>query len=145
MKRCLLLVLLVLPLLGSDSPKEYDDKTEILDVEGTWRRTEFQFNGEKRDLPYESVMILRGGSYTRNDSNGTTLRGSYHIDPTCNPPHIDWFPSDEPFKGQTFRFIYQIDGDTLREAGIPGAQYTRRPQGFKDKDIEICTYKHVQK
>jgi len=28
MRRCLLAVLLVLPLLGSDSPKEYDDKVK---------------------------------------------------------------------------------------------------------------------
>lgn len=33
MKRCLL----VLPLLGSDSAKEYDDRAEITGIEGTWQ------------------------------------------------------------------------------------------------------------
>ncbi len=39
MKRCLLAVLFVVPLLGSDSPKEYDDTTEVRErtIQGTWR------------------------------------------------------------------------------------------------------------
>jgi hypothetical protein len=29
-------VLLSVVALGSDSPKEYDDRTEVVDIEGTW-------------------------------------------------------------------------------------------------------------
>ena len=91
MKRCLLAALLVLPLLGSDGSERYDGATESITVEGTWQRTEFEFDGRKIDLPYQSKMTLRGGAYTRKDSNGDTLRGSYRINPTVIRPILTGF------------------------------------------------------
>jgi hypothetical protein len=53
-------------------------------------------------------------------------------------------PSDGILAGQTLTFIYQLDGDILREAGLPGEDYKRRPQGFRDKGVEVATYKRVK-
>jgi hypothetical protein len=36
MRRLLLAALLVLSLLGSDSPREYDDRTQDMGIEGDW-------------------------------------------------------------------------------------------------------------
>jgi uncharacterized protein (TIGR03067 family) len=140
---CLLAVLLALPSLGSDTPKEYDGATED-SIEGTWRLTGFAFEDRKQALDYQSVMTLRGGTYRRDDSDDGTFRGSYRIAHSHQPPHIDWLPSQGHFAGRTLKFIYQLDGDTLMEAGFPDEEYARRPQGFKDKNIEVWTYKRVR-
>ena len=90
------------------------------------------------------MLTLRDGTYTRNDSNGDTLRGSYRIVSSPNVGRLDWMPSDGILAGQTLTFIYQLDGDILREAGLPGEDYKRRPQGFRDKGVEVATYKRVK-
>src|SRR5690349_9206168 len=114
---CLLAgVLLVVSSLGSDSPKGYDDKTENGGIEAPWRLIETEYKDRKWKAGRQDVMTLRSGIYTGKDSEGETVRGDYRIDPTRTPSTLDWIPS----KGQTvIRFIFQIDGDTLRIAGIP--------------------------
>jgi uncharacterized protein (TIGR03067 family) len=141
---CLLAALLALPLLGSDAPKEYDGATQPDELEGTWRLTEFAFEDRKQALDFQSVLTLRGRTYRRDDSDGDTFRGSYRTDLSHQPSHIDWMPSKGHFAGRTLKFIYQLDGDTLREAGFPDEDYARRPRGFKDNGVEVWTYKRVK-
>jgi uncharacterized protein (TIGR03067 family) len=91
------------------------------------------------------VLTLRNGTFTVNYTNDEdTIRGSSRIDPTCQPPHLDWSPSNGNAQGQTLKFIYQIEGDTLRTA-IMNGDLTGRPQGFSDKRIAVHTYKRVKK
>jgi uncharacterized protein (TIGR03067 family) len=147
MRRLFLLfaVLFVVPLSGSDSPKEYDDRTETIGIEGTWRLTEVEYGGQKRktDLP-KAMLTYRSGTYTANYTGGDTFRGSYRIAPTRKPSHLDQLPSNGSDQGQTIKFIYQIDGDTLRIARIMSAFTTSRPQGFDDDHIFVVTYKRVK-
>ena len=42
----------------------------------------------------------------------------------------------------TVKYIYQIDGDTLRIARTMNDE--QRPQGFNDKGVFISTYKRVK-
>jgi uncharacterized protein (TIGR03067 family) len=147
MRRTILLagVLLSVVALGSDSPKGYDDKTEVAGIEGTWRLTELEFHGRKIDLPVQRVTTLRGETYTVNVSKGEILRGSFHIDPAHKPPHLDWMPTSGTFKGHTVKCIYQIDGDTLRIASNPGVDDKKQyPQGFNDNGAVVETYKRVK-
>jgi len=145
-RKMLLLAGILLPFtaLGSDTPKEHDDATQAISIEGTWQRTDFVFKGRKLELPYQSVLTLRDGTYTRCDSNGDTLRGTYRIVASHDAGHLDWTPSNGIFAGQTLKFTFQSDGDTFREAGLPDSNYTQRPQGFKDKGVEVATYKRVK-
>ena len=140
----LLIVLVVIPLFGSDSPKEYDDKTEAAGIEGTWRLTEYELDGAKHEPNFRCVLTLRNGTFTVNYSNDEdTIRGSYRLDTTRKLPHLDWLPSNGSSKGQMLKFIYQIDRDTLRTA-IMNADGTRPPQGFSDKGVVVHNYKHVK-
>jgi uncharacterized protein (TIGR03067 family) len=109
-------VLLVVPLLGSGSPKDYDVES----------------SGVKYS-DVQLVMILRGGTYALSN----TMQGTYRIYPTCDPPHLDMIESE----GRTIKRIFRIDGDTLRIAGAPGAQ---RPHGFKDEDVKVYFFKRVK-
>ena len=139
MRRTILLagVLLSVVALGSDSQKEYDDKTTVDPLEGTWRLIGSEFEGKKMDIPVEFAMwTFRRGTYTIDDGDGNPVqRGTYRIDATQKPAHLDM---------GTAKFIYQIDGDTLRHATLAGAYDTPRPQGFYDKAIVVRTYKRVK-
>jgi uncharacterized protein (TIGR03067 family) len=136
---CLLAVLLVLPSLGSDSPKEYDGATEGDGIEGKWQCIAYQ----KQD-PFQSVLIVRAGTYTISYKDGDVIEGNIRIDPNQNPAHLDENPLTGYLKGETLKCIYQIEGDTLRIAGLPGL-YVQRPKGFNDPGIEVSTYKRVRK
>jgi uncharacterized protein (TIGR03067 family) len=131
MRRTILLagVLLCVVALGSDSPKEYDDRTEYVGIEGTWREIEFEQNGKKEKPTRQHVLIFPSGSSFMLD------------DPTRNPHHLGRFSQDGPLKGQTIMFLYQIEGDTLR---IATTFNDRCPQGFNDKGSFVFTYKRVK-
>ena len=107
-------ILLVVPLLGSDSPKEYDDATVNGTIEGTWRETGFEITGQKMKVNFEVVKTYRSGTFTIV-SPGPSV-GSYRIDYSRNPPELDWMPTSGVHKGKTIKWIYQIDGDTLKIA-----------------------------
>jgi uncharacterized protein (TIGR03067 family) len=135
---CLLAgVLLVAPSLGSDTPREYDGATEIAVLEGSWRLTKREIRGETEQLgSIQRVLTFQGGTVTYT---GDSRDVKYRIVPNCNPPHLD-----EVVQGQTLKFIYQIDGDTLRIAWIDGASPVRCPLGFNDVGVIVQTYKRVK-
>ena len=122
MRRLLLpfVVLLVLLLLGSDSPKEYDGTTEYIGIEGTWRLIEYDFKGNKTNP--QCVRTFRNETYTTKWRQGDTWRGNYRIDLTPKTPHLDLNTDDGP----TLLYIYQIDGDTLRMASLENSKNARR-------------------
>ena len=75
-------MLLCVMALGSDSPKEYDDKTEYVGIEGTWRLTDVEYEGRKTN-PYGKCVTTttyRSGIYTDNFSNGDKTQGNFSID-----------------------------------------------------------------
>ena len=142
---CLLaVVLLVVPSLGSDAPRGYDGEAVWDDeLQGTWQWDEF--NGRKVETNLREVLTFRSGTYTSSYSDGDTFRGSYRLDPTRKPPHLDEVPSNGPYRGQTVKYIYQLDRDTLRIAFMAAEDDMRRPQGFNDKGVYVETYKRVKK
>jgi uncharacterized protein (TIGR03067 family) len=137
-------VLLCVVALGSDSPKEYDDRTEIAGIEGTWRETEAEVNGENTKSNPHRLTTYRRGTCTIDDGDGNPDRGTYSIDLTQKPPHLDWMPSAGVFKGITYKFICQIDGDTLKICSCTFGTSKRRPQSFNDPWVAIWTYKRVK-
>jgi uncharacterized protein (TIGR03067 family) len=144
MRRTVLLLagaLLSVVALGSDSPKEYDDKTEMNDpVEGTWQLTQYELNGERLKLPFQVVMICHDGAITHKRSDGNTPRWNLRIDPARSPRHLDMIPLGGA--RQSIKCIYQIDGDILRIGYRVGE--TDRPQGFNEVNVAVQTYKRVK-
>jgi uncharacterized protein (TIGR03067 family) len=142
---CLLAgVLFCVVALGSDSPKEYDDRTEAVAIEGDWRLTEFEFKGAKATPSVHGVLTYRGGIFSLKYGGIESLGGTYRIDATQKPPHIDWIPASGELKGKALLLIYQIDGDTLRLGFMTGGAWSR-PQGFNGDGVAFETYKRVKK
>jgi uncharacterized protein (TIGR03067 family) len=129
----LLSALLVLSLLGSGSPREYDDRvTQADDLDGTW-----QLEGGT------TVMITCHRGTWSFEGSGLLWHGTYSIDPNRTPARLEWHYTDGPHNGNTFRFIYEIKGDVLRFGYLPND--SRFPQGFDDKGIIVTTYKRAKK
>jgi uncharacterized protein (TIGR03067 family) len=127
---------------ASDSPKDYDNAT-MEGIEGTWRLTETECYGEKRDAGYQCILIIRSETWTC-DWTGSQSQYRYRIDPACTPAHLDRTPLDGPFQGQTLKGIFQIDGDTLKTAIMGGRDDMRRPKGFHDENLLVWSYKRVR-
>lgn len=136
-------VLFVVPLIGSDSPKEYDGAMQEDKLEGTWQRIEIERNGEKIDVGVQLVNIYRGDNFT-SDYGGNSVTGRFWIDPTRKPAHLDWIPSNGSYRGEPLKAIYQIDGNKLKIAVMADPFDLRRPKGFIGNDLAVHTYKRVK-
>lgn len=135
MKRCLLAALLIVPLLGSDSPKEYDDHATQSGLEGTWQVVECNFCGERSKPSQPWTLLLRRGTFVEDNGDGNLRNGSYCIDPMHNPRRLDRDGCKE---------IYELSGDTLRIA-YRLDQPEQYPQGFAGGRCEVVTvYKRVR-
>src|SRR5581483_189974 len=97
--------------LGSDSPREYDDNTEVAGIEGTWRLIDGEFNGKKEQPVVTEVITCRNLTFTSNFNDSDTMQGNYRIDPTHEPPQLDFALSFRSGYNVTTRCIYQIDGN----------------------------------
>jgi uncharacterized protein (TIGR03067 family) len=135
-KLCLLFVaLLVLPLLGSDDPPQYDGATEKPELAGSWRYVSYEV-GRQRAQGHGTKTYRRGSfvyEYNGHVSGGTFAAGADWLDET--------FPQEG---GRVLKCIYRIDSDTLRIAYKVSGK-GERPRGFDDKqDLAIDTYKRVK-
>jgi uncharacterized protein (TIGR03067 family) len=141
---CLLAALLVLPLLGSDSPKEDDGATEAVGVEGTWEVISVCRDGEQWGLPSGPwVQINRGGKWTFRQRDKLSTEGVYTTDTSRTPPTFDETTTTRGAgEGRTRKLIYRLEGDKLLTAArLGGHEY---PKSFHEEGLHIVTWKRVK-
>jgi uncharacterized protein (TIGR03067 family) len=132
-----LAAVLALMLLGSDSPKDYDDRTQVAGIEGAWRRVELKVNGLVQDDPGEPGLIFRGKKFEWTGA-GSNPRGTYTLDTSQRPAHLD-------MKADQFvnECIYRVDGDVLllafRRTG------SGRPMNFEEQEVWVETFRRARK
>jgi uncharacterized protein (TIGR03067 family) len=138
----LIAALLVVPLLGSDSPKEYDDATAKDELQGTWHLVGYERHGQLIEISPGGIQTFRGGQWVYHQlGTKSSYGGSYKADPNQTPRLLDETKTTAPDYGETTKFIYQLDGDKLRTArrlSPPG-----RPQSFEEDDIYVVVWKRV--
>jgi uncharacterized protein (TIGR03067 family) len=132
-------VLLCVVALGSDSPKEYDDKVKANELEGTWELSALECRGTNLSSS-QLTLTVRDTTYT-SSSNGISHSGYCHFDSSRTPATLDLILSSGKDKGKTQMRIYEVKGDMLKIASGGGLQY---PHGFNDKDVVVWTYKRVK-
>jgi hypothetical protein len=136
MNRFLLIaaVLLALPLLGSDSPKEYDDSAILEDAcLGEWTRVTLRINGDEHALNDGWTITIRRDSFSESVGTHTGPCRIEHGSPnrlTLTPPKV----------GQ---FLFRVEGETLILGYYNGA--VGRPNGWEDPTIHVSTFKRVRK
>src|SRR5689334_19381814 len=101
-------VLLVVPSLGSDSPKGYDGATiQEDDLQGEWRTVNRDWTADRQSPD----LTFRGGKYVAA-VGGFAEVGTYTIDTSRRPAHLNQTTVSR--FGPLYRnCIYRIDGDTL--------------------------------
>jgi uncharacterized protein (TIGR03067 family) len=88
-------------------------------LQGTWRLASVEVN--KQAIPLENLkqsnvvvvgtLVIKGDSYTFHLGKDR-LEFTFRVDPTKKPKAIDLTVRDGPQKGQTYRGIYKLEGDT---------------------------------
>lgn len=128
MIRILLPLAIVGLLVAADTPKQAKDA-----IAGSWRVVACEL--EEKLLPETVFKDLRyvfaaDGQWklTGGDGFPKSKGGSFTLDPKASPHTIDMVPDDGPFKGKTFRGIYQLEGDELKACfAFPGKD---RPKNY---------------
>jgi uncharacterized protein (TIGR03067 family) len=137
-----LCVLTIALLAGADDkPKADAIKAKL---KGTWKAVEIVIDGKK--LPANEVgevMVTFDGDKVTIKGKDEPQVGSYTVDASQKPVHLDVVPSDGPDKGKALKFIVEVDGDTLKYA--VGGQGRDRPKGFGDKGVAVVTLKREKK
>jgi uncharacterized protein (TIGR03067 family) len=147
MRRTLLLLIGVLfsvMALASDSPKDYDDATQIDGLEGTWQAVSVENTGGSFRTPPQWCMIFHAGKYTWTGL-GIAPKGSYKVDVSKKPARLDITCADLPAAEDTMKCIYRIDGDILKIAWDLGGE---RAQIFDiqcDRRQSVSIFKRVRK
>jgi hypothetical protein len=131
---CLLAALLVLPLLGSDSPKDYNDSTVLEDAFlGVWTRATLRIDGNERALPDGWTITIRTGSFSESVGANSGLCRIEHGSPnrlTVTSP-------------KEYQFLFRVEGETLILGYYNGG--VGRPKGWDDPAIHVSTFKRVKK
>jgi uncharacterized protein (TIGR03067 family) len=138
---CLLVALLLLPSLGSDSPQDYDGATaKADDLVGEWQVTAITDNG-LHVIFIKTVVAFHGGRYTKTDGKREES-GTYKVAAVRSSAELDMTPSNGRDQGRTFLHIYRIEGDVLKLARRTKGQ--GRPDSFEEKAVLLITYKRIK-
>ncbi len=141
MKTKLLVLMAVGALLGADAKD--DAKNEQKQLQGKWIMTSAVIDGNK--LQIKGSVVFEGDKYSYNSGDDEKGSGTFKLDTSKKPRHLDSIPSDGPAQGATVEQIYEIDGDKLKICmALPG---TPRPTAFKSEagsNLYLFTYKRAK-
>jgi hypothetical protein len=134
----LVAVLLVGLLLGSDSPREFENAAVTGDpLAGEWTRVGLVLDGADLGAP-RWVFTFRGGKYTAH-IGGAPETGYY----TVNGWRLQTVRTGGVACYSSGHFLFRVEGDTLTFAYHNGA--AKRPDTFGGPGMAISTFKRVKK
>lgn len=136
----LLLAGLGLPKASGD-PQDDAFRKELKAMAGTWRPISTENNGNK--APEEILKEIRwardaDGKWAMQRDDKTVLEWTVKkIDATKKPKTIDLEVTFGSHKGQIYRGIYELNGDTLRVC-LAQPERTERPTEFSGRKGSNC-------
>ena len=152
---CLLLVVWFLLVAGGPSaaPGEEDAAKDLAKLQGKWKLVEEDLDGKVTKSADGHVIGFEKEVEINYDADGgVAAKATIKLDPSKSPKAIDMtivfivlLPDK---KGDTFRGIYQLEGDELKLA-LPILPSRQRPKEFTTKKelaprFEVLTYKRVK-
>ena len=136
-------LLLLVPLLGSDVPKDYNGAMAADGIEGTWVRVAAEMDGRKLDIIAGSLTFQGGGRLLEERAGAAPRAGRFKLDAGPRPARLDIeYPSDPP--GLRRKFVCHVSEDTLK-VGFALDWTAPRPGGFAERGTIIVTYRRVKK
>jgi uncharacterized protein (TIGR03067 family) len=152
MKTYIGLALLATVLVAADAPDEAAKK-EKQKLQGTWVAESVVVKG-KANEKLKGATFNFSGDKVKMEFDGKKQEGTYTIDPTKSPKHIDLIFERDGRKDLD-RGIYQLEGDTLKlcmrggsrkvdREGKVEEKLPDRPEKF-DAEISLITLKREKK
>jgi uncharacterized protein (TIGR03067 family) len=138
----LLAALVVVVLLGSDSPKGYDDATDLDELQGRWELVLQVYDHRQSLAPAvegSDIETFWDHRWLRDGRRDSLL---YRTDARQRPAHLDTLFTTGDGQRGTMRYIFRRDGDTLQIAHMDNMSV--RPLSFHEPGIFVFTYKRVK-
>lgn len=103
------------------------------DLEGTWDLVSVERDGKELKPQQDTKMVTTGNKFVVKVGDKVIVAGTTKLDTSKKPKALDVTYTEGPDKGNTFKGIYEVDGDTAKfcRAGTPEQD---RPTGFKTKE-----------
>jgi uncharacterized protein (TIGR03067 family) len=131
--------LLALMVLGSDSPKGYDDQARDAGIEGVWLLVRVEVGGIGQVEEPGQFYTYRDGKFCWAGKEDFT--GTYTVDTRYRPARLT---ERTTITQGTFRCIFQIDRDTLR-VGYLRTGSDKYPSDFRDREnLVVEVYRRVR-
>jgi uncharacterized protein (TIGR03067 family) len=96
-----------------------------------------EIDGKRLRMKVPTELTFRAGRWQIADRN-TVGTGGYTAEAGRKPAHLDVVTA-----GETNKYLYRIDGDTLRMARTKNGD--PRPNTFDDADLVVFFYQRVKK
>ncbi len=125
---CCVLVLGLL--LAADDAKDEAGKKEAKKLEGSWKVTGFEHNGNRLNVN-DWTLVIKGDKYTLTYGNQSE-EGTYKLDPAKKPKTVELMPSTGESQGKTRKGIYELEGNSAKLC-VSVAGKEERPTAFETK------------
>jgi uncharacterized protein (TIGR03067 family) len=130
MRRVGLIAVAACFLLGADEPKQSESKKDAEALQGSWKLTSVERNGEEisADFLQSAKLVVKGERYSVTAGDQSAV-ATFKMDASRRPKQIDFTYIEGPQKGETIQGIYEVEGDTYRMCrGLTSG--TERPTKF---------------
>jgi uncharacterized protein (TIGR03067 family) len=99
----------------ADAPPDDETKKEYARFEGTWQFVSVEVDGKKvpEEAYKDSRLVLKGNKFVAMEGK-ETHRGTFKVDVSKKPRHLDITFTDGPHKGDTLLGIYELKGDIYK-------------------------------
>jgi uncharacterized protein (TIGR03067 family) len=115
-------------------------------LEGTWEMIAVESDGKKQDATQRKTRLtFRDKSFTLEQGEKVTARGTFTIDPSKKPRPLDLTFTEGGMAGKTVPAIYEVKGDELWECFAVAGD--ARPTGFtaeKGSNRLLFIYRRVK-
>jgi uncharacterized protein (TIGR03067 family) len=125
------LILLLVYGLTAGRPQDEPLKAEIKRLQGNWKlvgaiMSGHQLTDEELGVADLDHVVFSNDTVSLNKAGEKDSKAKYRLDSGKRPKEIDMIPADGPYKGKTTRWIYVLEGDSLKLC-YDAEQITRRP------------------
>jgi uncharacterized protein (TIGR03067 family) len=136
---------------AAGTPPDERLKMEVERLQGRWKlvgavMSGHQLSNEELGVADVDHVVFCNDTVSLNKAGEKDSKAKYRLDPGKRPNEVDMIPEDGPYKGKTTRWIYVLEGDSLKLC-YDAEQITRRPTEFKsteNSDRVILVFQRVK-
>jgi uncharacterized protein (TIGR03067 family) len=143
MRQALLAVLGIGVLMASLAIAQDAVKKDRDALQGKWIIVSVERDGKAQDNFKDATRVFAGDKYNITTKSGTTLTGTFQLDPSKTPKAMNMMPGEGQYKGKTLQGIYELNGDNLKICfAEPGKD---RPKDFTSRSGQVLAIHKRQK